>query len=101
MRSLTTTSKYSSRKIWRTACRPQKPPMTPLIDRLVARVRATFQKPALDAELDAELDHHLEILIEKNLADGLSPAEARRRARIQLGSVEQIRELHRETRGLP
>jgi predicted permease len=75
--------------------------VTPRLDRLFARLRAVFRKPALDAELDDELAHHLEMLVEENLAAGLSPAEARRRARFALGGVEQTRELHRETRGLP
>jgi predicted permease len=71
------------------------------IDRSLARLRAVFTKPALDAELDAELAHHLEMRTSDNLKAGMTPNEARRQAHIALGGVEQVRELHRETRGLP
>lgn len=75
--------------------------MSAWLDRLLARWRAVFAKPALDAEFDAELAHHLEMQTADNLKAGMIPEEARREARIALGGTEQIRELHRETRGLP
>ena len=75
--------------------------MSALLDRLLARLRAVFAKPALDAEFDAELAHHLEMQTADNIMAGMTPDEARRQASIALGGREQIRELHRETRGLP
>ncbi|MCF3650027.1 ABC transporter permease [Synoicihabitans lomoniglobus] len=75
--------------------------MSPFLNRLNARFRAVFRKPGLDADLDEELAHHLDLLTEENIGRGMGPTEARRRARIALGGVEQTRELHRETRGLP
>jgi predicted permease len=75
--------------------------MIPSLDRLFARIRAAFRKPDLDAEFDEELAHHLDLLTDDYVAQGLSGSEARRQARLELGGVEQTRELHRETRGLP
>jgi predicted permease len=69
--------------------------------RLLARLRALCTKPALDADFDQELAHHLESLVEDNLKAGMTVHEARRQARLALGGIEQIRELHRDTRGLP
>jgi predicted permease len=66
-----------------------------------ARIFAFFQKPKLDAELEAEVATHLEFAIEENLQQGMSPEEARRRALIRFGGVQQAREDQRATRGLP
>ena len=75
--------------------------MIPFLQRLAARLRAVFQKTNLDAELDEEMRHHLDMLTEENIARGMDPAKARRTARLSMGGIEQTRELHRETRGLP
>lgn len=75
--------------------------MSPLLDRWLARVRAVLTKPALDADFGNELAHHLQSQTGENIKTGLAPEEARRQARIALGGVEQLRELHRETRGVP
>jgi predicted permease len=75
--------------------------VSPLFDRCLSRIRAVFTKPALDADFDDELTHHLQLLIEENLKAGMPSDEARRHALIALGGIEQLREMHRETRGLP
>ena len=75
--------------------------MIPSLDRLFARIRAAFHKPDLDADFNEELTHHLDMLTDEYVGRGMSESEARRQARIELGGVEQTRELHRETRGLP
>ena len=61
----------------------------------------SFGKEPLDRDLNAEMASHLEFAIEENLRRGLSPEEARRQALIRFGGVEQARQQHRETRGLP
>jgi predicted permease len=71
------------------------------LNRLVARVMAWFKRAELDHDLDDELATHLDLLIEENMRRGLSPAEARRDARLRLGNITSLREQHRETRGLP
>jgi predicted permease len=68
---------------------------------LISRLRSFFRKRGRDEEFDAELSAHLDLSIQDNIQRGLSPAEARRRALISLGGLEQAKELHRDSRGLP
>jgi predicted permease len=75
--------------------------MTDRFRQLINRVRAFFRKEPLDHEFSAEVASHLELAIEENVQRGLSPEEARRQALVRFGGVEQAREQHRETRGLP
>jgi predicted permease len=65
------------------------------------RLGGTFAGARRDHELTAELDAHLLLHIEDNLRAGMPPDEARRRALIALGGVDQIREAYRDQRGLP
>src|SRR5579871_6106275 len=65
------------------------------------RLRSFFRKEPLDRELDVEMDSHIEMAIEENVRQGLPLEEARRHALIQFGGVQQARERHRESRGLP
>jgi len=67
----------------------------------VNRVRAFLREDLLDRELDEEMASHLEMAVEENMRRGLSPEEARRQALVRFGGVQQARELHRESRGLP
>ena len=55
----------------------------------------------MDRDIDVELGSHLELAIEENVARGLSPAEAERRALIGLGGMTAARELHRKACGPP
>jgi predicted permease len=52
-------------------------------------------------EIDAELASHIAMHTADGVRAGLSEAEARRRALIRLGGVEQARQAYRERRGLP
>ena len=65
------------------------------------RFGGIFRKRRRDAELAAELESHLQLHIEDNLRAGMAPEEARRRAFIQLGGVEQTKEIYRDRRGVP
>jgi predicted permease len=65
------------------------------------KILALFRKKALDEDFDAELASHLDLATEENLKRGLSPEEARRRARIEIGGIEQAKETQRDARGLP
>jgi predicted permease len=69
--------------------------------RALHRLRSFFEKEPLDRELNAEFASHLDFAIDENLRRGMSPQEARRHAMIRFGGVEQAKEQHRETRGLP
>ncbi|MGD0223755.1 MAG: ABC transporter permease [Terriglobia bacterium] len=75
--------------------------MSAQLQRTLNRLRAFLHKEPLDHELDAEMAAHLELAIEENLRRGLSPEEARRQALVSFGGVEQAKERHRESRGLP
>ena len=68
---------------------------------MLNRARSFFRKEPLDQELDAEMATHLEFAVEENIRRGMSSEEARRTAMVRFGGVQQAREEHRETRGLP
>jgi predicted permease len=65
------------------------------------RIRSFFRKGPLDQELNEEMASHLEMAAEENIRRGMSAEEARRQALVRLGGIQQSRELHRESRGLP
>src|SRR2546429_7117810 len=62
------------------------------------RLRSLFRWAQADQELDDELRDHLERKTEEYVARGMAPAEARRRAWLDLGGVEQTKEKCRDTR---
>src|SRR5579859_3471453 len=62
-------------------------------------LRRLFRKRVLDAQLDSELRFHVEQQIADNIAAGMNPAEARRRALAQFGGTEYIKEECRDARG--
>jgi putative ABC transport system permease protein len=63
-----------------------------------ARLPAFLSKRRLDAALDEELSAHLAMLEDDYVRAGMSPEEARRRARLRLGGVEQTKEAVRDAR---
>ena len=65
------------------------------------RLSSYLRKGTLDRELDAEMTAHIEMAIEENMRRGLTLEEARTRALVEFGGVQQARERHRESRGLP
>jgi putative ABC transport system permease protein len=64
------------------------------------RLRALVHRDAVERELNEELAFHLEMQTQKNLQDGMSPREARRRAVLRFGGVEKVKEEVRDVRGL-
>ncbi len=62
------------------------------------RLRSLFRWRQADQELDDELRDHLERKTEEYVAKGIAPEEARRRARIDLGGIEQTKEECRDAR---
>ena len=70
----------------------------PLIPRLTSLWRNLFHKDRVDQEFSEELQAYLDMLTEAKLKQGLSPQEARRNARLELGGVEQVEERVREIR---
>ena len=59
-----------------------------------------FRRQRAEREFDAELEAHLALIQEELERRGVSPEEARRQARVQIGGVEQVKELQREARSL-
>jgi predicted permease len=58
-----------------------------------------IRRNRLEDELDRELASHVDAEIERLIADGLTPADARRQALAAFGGLEPIRERAREARG--
>src|SRR2546429_9697241 len=65
-----------------------------------SRLFGLFQKKRRDAEMAEEIQAHVDLLTERNLAAGMSPAEARNAALREFGGVEQIKEVARDQRVL-
>ena len=63
------------------------------------RLRSLFRWAQADQELDGELRDHLERKKQKYVAQGKAQEEARRRARLDLGGMEQTEEKCRDARG--
>ena len=62
------------------------------------RLRSLFRRAQADQELDDELRDHLKQATEQYVAKGMAPGEAQRRARLDLGGIEQTKEQCRDTR---
>ncbi len=70
----------------------------PLLARIRSTCRLLFAKEAMEADLDAELASCVEMLTAEKIEGGLDPAEARRRALIEVGGTEQVKQAVREER---
>ncbi len=66
---------------------------------LVHRLRSIVGRRRVERDLEDELRYHLECLVAHHTQAGLSRADAERRARLEFGGFEQIREEHRDARG--
>jgi hypothetical protein len=66
----------------------------------VLRVRSVLRRDAVEREMDQELRFHLEREIGKNIDRGMSENEATRRAKMDLGGFEQVKEESRDARGI-
>lgn len=64
------------------------------------RLRSLFRRNTVERELDDELRFHFEHLVEKHLQAGLTREEATRQAHLALGGFDQIKESHRDARGI-
>jgi hypothetical protein len=64
------------------------------------RLRALFGRDAMDRELDEEIAFHIDMEARKLEADGLSPKEALRRARVAFGGEERFKERARDAWGV-
>src|SRR5262245_57316785 len=62
------------------------------------RLKSIFRRGRVERELDEELQFHLDRKIDEGLAAGLSPEEARERARRAMRGLEQRKEEIRDAR---
>ena len=66
---------------------------------LQLRLRALFRGQRVEQELEGELRDHLELQVRKYISQGFTEPDARRKARIDFGGMEQVREQCRDVRG--
>lgn len=71
-----------------------------ILSELRERMRALFRRGRDEHELDEELRFHLEMQTEEYVRLGMETGEARRRAAIEFGGVERVKEEVRDARGL-
>jgi predicted permease len=64
------------------------------------RLRSLFRRDAVENDLSEELRFHFNRQVEKFQESGMSHGEARRRARLELGGAEQIKEEYRDLSGV-
>jgi hypothetical protein len=60
-------------------------------------LRRLVRKSRAESELDEELHFHLDRQIAGSVAAGLNPEEARRRAKLEFGDIERVKEEVRDT----
>src|SRR5690348_13560682 len=65
------------------------------------RLRGVLRGTQAERDFTAELENHLQMHFEDNLQAGMTPAEARRRALVKLGGLEQTRQAYRERGTVP
>jgi putative ABC transport system permease protein len=71
-----------------------------LWSRIRSWLSATLRRSRMETEMDAELRFHLEAFAEDLVRSGETRAEAMRRARIEFGGIERVKEEGREARGV-
>jgi len=62
-------------------------------------LRATLRRSRMESEMDAELRFHMEAYAEDLMRGGVARHEAMRRARLEFGGIERVKEEGREARG--
>jgi predicted permease len=73
--------------------------MMALWNRLRSLSEAIFHRTRVESEMDVELRFHIETRAEDLMRNGVSREEAMRRARLEFGGVERVKEEGREARG--
>jgi hypothetical protein len=65
---------------------------------MIRRIRRLFQRPRAEQDLDQELRFHFERQTADYVDSGISTEEARRRARLDFGGLERVKDEVREIR---
>jgi hypothetical protein len=69
-----------------------------LLSNLSKLCRNIFRRQHAERDLDDEVCSYVEMLAEEKIKQGMTPAEARRAARIEAGGVEQVKNAVRDAR---
>jgi hypothetical protein len=64
----------------------------------LSRLFGLFSKSSRNAEMAEEMQQHVDLLIERNIAAGMSARQARNAAFRQFGGFEQAKEIARDQR---
>jgi hypothetical protein len=67
---------------------------------LFFRLRSLLRREVVESEADTELRFHFDQQVEKYLESGMTREQATRRARLEIGGHEQLKEEIREARGV-
>jgi hypothetical protein len=70
-----------------------------LWSRVRSWVRATLRRSRMESEMDAELRFHIDACAEDLILSGVAREEAMRRAQVEFGGIERVKEEGREARG--
>ncbi len=70
-----------------------------LLDSFRRRLRSFLNKDAADTALSEEMQFHLDTLIERNIARGMKPTEARHAAKAEFGSIAEATQSASDARG--
>src|SRR6267154_141899 len=71
-----------------------------MLSDLIFRLRSLFRKKSMERDLEDELRFHIEHQQAKYIRRGLSPEEATRKASLEFGGLDQIKEDCRQARGV-
>ena len=68
---------------------------------LLSRIRGLFSAARLDDDFGAEVASHLDLLADEHVRRGMTREAARRAALVRFGGPVQLKERHRDDRGVP
>jgi predicted permease len=71
-----------------------------MVSDVAYRIRAVLFRGRMESELAEELEFHFQQQVEQLIAQGCPPAEARRRARLLFGGLDEVKEECRDARGI-
>src|SRR5690242_10935460 len=70
------------------------------LPRIRSSLRAILHRSRAERDMDAELRSHIDAYAEDLIRSGLPRSEALRRARLEFGGLERVKEECRESRGI-
>ncbi|HUJ32263.1 MAG TPA: ABC transporter permease [Candidatus Acidoferrum sp.] len=71
-----------------------------MLNDILIRLRAMFRRKRVEGELDDEIRFHFDRQVEKYVREGMADDEARRRAKLEFGGMDQVKEECRDARGV-